>query len=453
MTPTLNVFSSRFFQCSLVTAASILVFAAGALAGGNEQIIYRFKGGSDGYSPSGALLKDKTGNLYGVTSEGGTGSCENNEHGCGTVFQLTPPAQPGDPWSETVLFRFTGGTDGYAPGGALVADKNGNLYGTTSAGGDENNGTIYELKRPGSPSGAWTHRILYAFKGVPTGRGAGDGSLPGQLVFDAAGNLYGTTDWGGFCTKYQGLVNCYGTVFELTAPAEAGGAWTESILYRFGTTGESNPHSGVIFDSGGNLYGTTYLGGEGFGGVFELSPPSAPGGAWTEQALFAFNNSDGGVPDGSLVFDSAGNLYGTTLQGGPANMGAVFELNPPASPGGAWTETVLHSFLASGDGNAPLANVIFDSAGNLFSTAWMGGEFERGTVFELSPPANGGAWTETTLHNFGSGTDGQEPTAGLIWGGDGALYGTTLQGGSKNMSQCELDGYAWSCGTVFRIEP
>jgi uncharacterized repeat protein (TIGR03803 family) len=352
-----------------------------------------------------------------------------------------------------VLYRFTGDSDGYAPNAPLVADKDGNLYGTTSGGGYQNNGTIFELKRPSSRGASWIHRVLYAFKGVPTGRGDGDGALPGPVVLDSAGNLYGTTDGGGFCTKFQGLVNCYGSAFELAAPSEPGGAWTESILYRFGTTGDSGPHGGVIFDGNGNLYATAYLGGAfGFGGVFALTPPSAPGSRWTEQTLFDFNSTDGGAPNDSLVFDGAGNLYGTALIGGASNAGVVFELTPPASAGDPWTETVLYSFQSSNDGNSPRANVIFDKSGNLFSTAWMGGDFRQGTAFELTS-SNGGEWTEKTLHNFGSGVDGQEPAGGLIWGHDGALYGTTMQGGSKPTAQCMLDHYAWSCGVVFRIEP
>jgi uncharacterized repeat protein (TIGR03803 family) len=455
MNRTLNVFTLCVARRSLAISISLVVLVASALAGSNEQVIYRFQGGSDGYNPSGNLLADNAGNLYGTTVEGGTGgSCGYNENGCGTVFQLKPPAHFGDPWIETVLYRFRGSGDGYYPTSALVADKNGNLYGTTAEGGFNGNGTIFELKRPFSPGAAWTHRVLYDFQGVPSGRGDGDGSQPDGVVFDAAGNLYGATLGGGFCSEFEGLVNCFGSVFELAAPSEPGGAWTESVLHRFGASGDSNPHDGVIFDNNGNLYGTTYLGGAyGFGGVFELSAPTAPGSYWTEKALYDFNNTDGGAPNGSLVFDSAGNLYGTTLQGGPANMGAVFELTPPASPGGSWTETVLYSFQSNGDGNSPLANVIFDKAGNLFSTAWMGGNLRQGTVFQLTPSSSGGEWTETILHNFGSGSDGQEPNDGLIWGHDGALYGTTAQGGSKSSAQCRLDGYAWSCGVVFRIEP
>jgi uncharacterized repeat protein (TIGR03803 family) len=456
MNRTLHLFSLFVFNRLLAISISLVVLTANALAGGNEQVIYRFQGGSDGYNPSGNLLADKAGNLYGTTVEGGTGgSCGYNENGCGTVFQLSPPAQRGDPWVETVLYRFAGSRDGYYPTTALVADRDGNLYGTTDEGGAHNNGTIFKLKRPSSSGAAWTHRVLYNFKGVPSGRGDGDGAQPNGVVFDAAGNLYGTTDGGGFCTEFEGAVNCYGSVFELAAPTGPGGVWTESILYRFGTSGDSNPHSSVIFDNNGNLYATAYVGGKGFGGVFELTPPSAPGNPWTGKTLYDFNNTDGGVPNGSLVFDQAGNLYGTTLQGGAANMGTVFELTPPASPGGSWTETELYGFQSfqSGDGNAPLANVTFDKLGNLFSTAWVGGNLNRGTVFQLTPPSSGGEWTETTLHTFGSGNDGEEPESGLIWGHDGALYGTTAQGGSKPSAQCMLDNYAWSCGVVFRIEP
>jgi len=452
-TPT--VFLLAVSRHSLAIFLSLVALAASALAGTNERVIYRFKGGSDGYNPSGALLADSSGNLYGTTVLGGTGgTCGYNQDGCGTVFELKRPANSGDPWVETVLYRFQGGSDGYYPGSALVADSDGNLYSTTVDGGSHSNGTVFELKRPATLDGPWLHRVLYSFVGVPTGGGNGDGAQPNQIVFDGAGNLYGTTDGGGSCTDFEGMVMCYGSAFMLTPPTTANGAWTESVIYRFSASGLYNPHSGLIFDKVGNLYGTTYVGGShGIGATYELTPPSAAGGTWTEQDVFDFDGLDGGAPNASVAFDSAGNLYGTTLIGGPANAGTVFELTPPAVPGGSWTETVLYGFQAAGDGNSPLANVIFDPSGNLFSTAWMGGEFLRGTVFELTPTSVGSEWAETILHDFGSGNDGQEPTAGLIWGHDGALYGTTSQGGSQPSTQCELDNYAWSCGIVVRIEP
>ncbi len=452
-------FSPPSFGHSTTISILLFVFAATSLAPAQEQVLYRFQGGTDGYYPTGTLLKDEAGNLYGVTAEGGTpGRCQ--RVGCGTVFELMPPAVAGDPWTETVLYRFKGDSDGGAPGAGLVADAQGNLYGTTAGGGEHNQGTVSELQRPASPGGAWTHLVLYSFAGVPSGNGDGDGSLPSGVVFDVAGNLYGTTDQGGFCITSDGITNCFGTVFRLAPPSQSGAPWTETVLHRFGPAGLSDPHGGVILDSQGNLYGTTYVGGippDYIGGVFKLSPPTGGEADWTERTLFAFSMTDGGAPNGSLIFDGAGNLYGTTLIGGTSGYGTAFELNPPASRSGAGTETVLHNFLTNGDGNSPLANLTFDKQGNLYGTDWWGGEFgeyNAGTVFQLTPPSSpGGEWTETTLHNFGRGDDGSEPTGGLIFGLDGLLYGTASQGGGPKTNHCILDGYAWTCGIVFAVKP
>jgi uncharacterized repeat protein (TIGR03803 family) len=444
---------------SLAMAVCMAIFSANASAS-SEEVIYRFKGGNDGYYPTGSLLADNAGNLYGTTVEGGNRQLcgENYPIGCGTVFQLTPPAKPAEAWVETVLYRFQGGADGNFPNGNLVADNNGNLYGTTGGGGVQDNGTVFELERPSSPGGAWTHLVLYNFLGVPSGEGDGDGSFPSSVVFDASGNLYGTTVGGGYCTSYEGMVSCNGTVFELEPPAQPGEPWTESVLHRFGELGLSGPQAGVILDERGNLYGTTYVGS---GGVYKVRRPDSPGEGWDTKAIFNFEIisgfpyfPDGGAPDGTLIFDREGNLYGTTLIGGSANAGAVFELSPPP-PGGAWTETVLHNFQNSGDGNSPLANLIFDMEGNLYGTTWMGGDFNNGTVFRLSPPASpGGEWGETILHSFGSGADGQQPTGGVIYGWDGALYGTASEGGSKkNSTNCLQDDFAGTCGVVFRVAP
>jgi uncharacterized repeat protein (TIGR03803 family) len=462
MNPTRTLFSPFLSNRSLVIALCLAFFAVNAFAT-DEEVIYRFKGGSDGHYPTGSLLADKAGNLYGTTVEGGNRKLcgENYPIGCGTVFELTPPTQPGGAWLETVLYRFQEGSDGHFPNGNLVADKDGNLYGTTGGGGVADNGTVFELERPSSPNGTWTYQVLYDFQGVPGGGGEGDGTFPMSVVFDAAGNLYGTTVGGGYCTNYQGFITCYGTVFKLQSPAQPGDPWTETVLHRFNSSGLSQPQASVVLDEKGNLYGTTYLGGLGGGGVYELTPPSMSGEGWIETTLFSFDFissfpyfPEGAAPDASLTLDREGNLYGTTLIGGSANAGTVFELSPPTS-GGSWTETVLHSFLNSGDGNSPLANLIFDTAGNLYSTTWMGGDSNEGTVFLLSPPGSlGGEWEETILHNFGSGSDGQQPTGGLIYGLGGALYGTTSQGGStKDSTTCLEDDYAWTCGAVFRIAP
>ena len=444
------------FKHSTTVSILLFAFAATSVALAQEEVLYRFKGGTDGYHPSATLLKDNAGNLYGTTVEGGKPwLCD--QLGCGTVFELTRPANAGDPWTETVLYRFKG-SDGAYPGAALVADRQGNLYSTTAAGGAYNQGTVFELERPGTSSGTWTYHVLYSFAGVPSGSGNGDGSLPSGVVLDAAGNLYGTTDWGGFCVTEDSITTCFGSVFRLAPPSYPGGAWTESILHRFYGNGLSGPHGSVIFDGQGNLYGTTYLGGSSpyyLGGVFKLSPPAGGEGEWPGSILFEFGLTDGGAPNGSLIFDSAGNLYGTTLIGGTSGYGTAFELSPPASGHGEWSETILHNFLTNGDGNSPLAELIFDKQGNLYGTDWWGGEFgeyNAGTVFRLSP-SSGGEWTETTLHNFGSGDDGSDPTGGLIFGPDGALYGTASQGGGPNTDHCILDGYAWTCGMVFRVKP
>jgi uncharacterized repeat protein (TIGR03803 family) len=225
-------------------------------------------------------------------------------------------------------------------------------------------------------------------------------------------------------------------VFELT-PA-GGGTWTEKVLHSFindGTDG-NEPYAGLIFDAAGNLYGTTLGGGTAFiGTVFELTP--AGGGTWTEKVLHSFvGGTDGTAPFGSLIFDAAGNLYGTTSEGGPSNAGTVFELTPAG--GGTWTEQVLHTFGSSTDGIDPVAGLIFDGTGNLYGTTSRGGTYNLGTAFELTP-AGGGTWTERVTHSFGNGTDGANPQAGLIFDGVGNLYGTTFAGGS------------FGGGTVFRL--
>jgi uncharacterized repeat protein (TIGR03803 family) len=326
---------------------------------------------------------------------------------------------------ERVLHSFNlNGADGYYPSAGLIFDAAGNLYGTTRVGTDSY-GTVFELTP--AAGGGWTETVLHNF-----GYGT-DGATPyAGLIFDAAGNLYGTTQYGGT----YGV----GTVFELT-PA-AGGGWTETVLHNFGNGADgSTPFAGLIFDAAGNLYGTTYQGGTYlYGTVFELTP--AGGGSWTEKVLHNFGNgTDGAAPYAGLIFDAAGNLYGTTYQGGTySSSGTVFELTPAA--GGGWTETVLHNFNYNGtDGNYPYAGLIFDAAGNLYGTTYQGGTYFYGTVFELTPTAGGG-WTEKVLYSFNNnGADGYYPQAGLILDAAGNLYGTTSYGGT------------YSYGTVFELTP
>jgi uncharacterized repeat protein (TIGR03803 family) len=321
---------------------------------------------------------------------------------------------------DKVLHNFANDhVDGNDPYSSLTFDAAGNLYGTTYDGGAYNYGTVFELTP--AAGGTWTEKVLHSFINDGT-----DGQQPyAGLIIDAGGNLYGTTFYGG---PYG-----YGTAFELT-PA-AGGTWTEKVVWSFGSGTDGNePYAGLISDAAGNLYGTTDGGGTAFSGtVFQLTP--AGGGTWTEKVLHSFvGGTDGTAPFGSLIFDAAGNLYGTTSEGGAYNScsggcGTVFELTPAA--GGTWTEKVLWSFGNGTDGANPQAGLIFDAAGNLYGTTYSKGSNGGGTVFELSPAA-GGTWTEQVLHNFGSGTDGAKPQAGLIFDGAGNLYGTTSLGGSYN---------------------
>ena len=312
---------------------------------------------------------------------------------------------------ETVLWSFQQNhVDGTSPNGGLVMDSEGNLYGATSTGGANDYGIIFELS-PKS-GGGWTEKIIYDPQ-PETGQVAG----PGGLVFDTKGNLYGVGGTG---------------IFELS-PA-AGGTWTYQPIYTpSGLTNPSGLNGGLIIDAAGNLYGTSSGGGtyESYGTVFELSPKS--GGGWTETILHSFNdnNVDGWHPLAGLLLDSKGNLYGTTNNGGAHDLGSVYELTPGA--GGVWTEKILSSFGGTYNGYYPTGTLIFDEVGNLYATTSSGGTSNTddfGTVFELSPQANG-TWTEQILHGFAeNATDAGNPFAGLLFDAKKVnLFGSTLHGG------------------------
>jgi len=399
---------------------TLALLATSVLAAGQETALHSFQPkGTDAAFPSAALIADGMGNLYGTSPSGGT-------YNAGVAFELIP--QQGGGWTEKVLRSFGQGTDGRFPYGSLILDASGNLYGTASAGGSVAAGVVFELS-PQS-NGTWTETILHNF------RGGSDGSLPqAGLIFDAAGNLYGTTTAGGGHSA--------GTVFEMSP--KQGGGFTESVIHNFGsgTDGIAPMYGSLIFDAAGDLYGMTEAGGvHGFGTLFEMKPKQ--GGGWTETVLHHFNNdgSDGFSPEAGLLFDSQGNLFGTTLQGGAHNRGTFFELSP--QQGGAWKETIQHGFgsllLAGLDGTAPLSTLVFDSAGNIYGTTSSGGQNGFGTVFEFVRGTTN-AWTEVVLYNFNfNGADGIYPQAGLI-GSNGNFYGTTLEGGAK------------SVGTVIQLTP
>jgi hypothetical protein len=403
---------------------------------------------------------DSQGNLYGVLQDYGPASCAPIGNECGAVYQLSPPAYPGDAWSETLIYKFQGkgANDGESPNGGLTIDSRGNLYGVTAYGGTGDCvllgvkagcGTVYEIS-PKVKGGAWKETILYSF---PTAK---QGYLPnGNLVFDSAGNLYGATVFGGgkgtTCDKFYGG-KC-GAVFKLSPPKIKGGRWTEKVLHSFasGTDG-ANPNGGLVLDGKGNVYGTTYGGGNesgecgtvGCGTAFEIKPPTTKVGAWTEKALYRFHGQDGANPSAGVVFGKNGNLYGTASAGATGGNGAVFDLAAPTGGVGLWKETVLHHFSDGNDGTSPRGTPIFDASGNLCGTA-LGGGPHRGVVFRLKPPRPGNSWPLTVLYNLTGSPDGDHPTAALVFDSKGNLYSTTEWGGT---GQCQ-----GGCGTVFEVSP
>jgi uncharacterized repeat protein (TIGR03803 family) len=306
-------------------------------------------------------------------------------------------------YKETTLYNFHGQKDGNGPSSRLLVDASGNFYGATLWGGGgcsgKGCGAIYEL----SPSASgWTEQIIYAFKNVP------DGENPENLLMDASGNIYGTT--------FAGGANGGGSVFELS-PSTSG--WTETILYSFTGYADGGSPTSLAFDSAGNLWGTAGSGGAyTWGAVFELSPGSS---SWTESVIHSFTGGkDGGNP-GGLTFDSAGNMYGITGDGGDTTScsggcGTVFILET----GSSWTFGLLFTFHGPGGAN-PVGNLAFDAAGNLYGATRNGGH-KYGVVFELTPTPVG-SWNETLLHVFNNGTDGAEPTGGLAFDSAGNLYG------------------------------
>jgi uncharacterized repeat protein (TIGR03803 family) len=340
--------------------------------------------------------------------------------GSGTVSSTVTDVQVACESDEQVLHSFTGGVDGANPEAGLIMDNSGNLFGTTWAGGRLGDGAVFKLSA--ATGGGYTESVLYSFMGGPDGMNPVAG-----LIMDGAGNLYGTTIMGGGTDK--------GVVFELS-PA-TGGGYIESVLVSFNGIGFStgsnggNPEAGLILDSAGNLYGTTYEGDiDNAGLVFELSPST--GGGYTESVLYGFNYTYSGITDGAdvaggLVMDSSGNLYGTTQAGGTHGFGIVFELVPGS---GGYTESILYNFMGLSDGGGPQATLLMDSAGNLYGTANNGGSFGYGVAFELSPTSGG--YTESVLYSFTGGVDGAGPWAGLLMDTAGNLYGTTIKGGSHN---------------------
>jgi uncharacterized repeat protein (TIGR03803 family) len=425
---------------------ALLVMPVGAAAQGatTYQVLHTFAGtGAKGEFPLGSVIRDKAGNLYGTASNGGDLSCP---YGCGVVFKVDGSGR------ETVLYSFTGGVDGAYPYMGVLRDEAGNLYSTTHGGGDVNGdasctaafgfpgcGVVFKL----DPAGKET--ALYAFTGGADGSGPSSG-----LIRDEAGNLYGTTGFGGFNGDCPGapLPGC-GVVFKLDP------AGKETVLHTF--TGGADgyiPYGNLLLDEEGNLYGAAVAGADvsgicsdvgglrGCGTVFKLDRTG------TFTVLHTFDGANGATPNGFLVPDNAGNLYGMTFYGGDLSgcsglgCGVLFKLDRSGK------ETVLYSFTGGADGAAPYASVIRDEEGNLYGTTYYGGDLSSslcsgvgcGVVFKLDP-----AGKETVLHTFTGVLDGANPDADLFLDGEGNLFSTASYGGDLSCNS------PYGCGVVFKI--
>jgi uncharacterized repeat protein (TIGR03803 family) len=389
----------------LVHLAIISVFVVNPANASPVKVIYSFAGGSDGEYTDTELLMDQAGNLYGTSVQGGL-------YGGGTVFQVTTAGV------HTVLYNFTGGIDGGEPYKGVTLDAQGNLYGTTVTGGggscEGGCGVAYELANAGG--GVWNFSVIHTFTG------GADGSGPGApLAIDRAGNLYGMTPTGGALG--------FGVVY-LLSPGSNG--WTLRVLHTFtgGADGLGGSAGRMTFDHQGHVLATSTVGGSnGYGVVFQLTPTSV--GEWRFTSLYDFKGSpDGASPYGGVIRDRAGHLFGTTYYAGVNNFGTVYEL---MRQNGTWTERVLYSFKGGTDGDSPLSTLVADKAGNLYGTTSDGGAItcNCGTIFKLNPNGSEG-WTETVVYRF-PGTPGAGfAYNGLVADSQGHFYGATVHGGTAD---------------------
>ena len=452
-------------RIGLLIAVAILVAIPASAQQFTFHALHDFVG-SDAASPFGNLISDSAGNIYGVAAGGGiqnSAGCSGAQFiettYCGAVFQLTKTASG---YTFHILHQFTGGSDGGSPFAGLTLDSAGNLYGTAAFGGSCPSafgcGVVYELSP--TTSGPWTETVLYSFQGGDDG-----GSPESQMVFDSAGNLYGTTEGGG--SGFCGLGAPCGLVFELS-PTESG-PWIETVLYSFSSLSDGmEPQGPLVRDVDGNLFGTTPIGGSvgnncgyphyGCGTVFKIFHTAW---GWEKATLYTFlGGTDGAAPRGGVTLESTGHLYGTAEQGGNPNgcvnnqnpgCGVVFELRR-AVGGGIWAQQVIATFEPDADGNpgptggSPAGSLVFDSAGNIYGTVSQGGVRGSGVVFKLSK-STATKWNETELYSFNRGGQGAGPVSNILMDPTGDLFGTTIAGGKTSDQYC-----SGTCGLVFELK-
>ncbi len=371
--------------------------------------------GKFGAYPHSALLLGPKGVLYGTAYQGGRDNL-------GTVFVAEPPEGHASQWTVKALFNFNGKL-GANPTGTLLADSAGALYGTTVNGGRNNEGVVFKLTPPAEGSSRWKEAVLYNF-----GDQSGDGANPyGGLIFDGNGILYGTTETLGAAP------DAAGTVFSLTPPSGGKTAWTESVLYSFGSKSDdgANPYATLLLGKKGILFGTTMNGGSANNGtVFELKPPLAGKNLWRESVLYSFlGGADGVNPYAGVITDKQGTLFGTTANGGKYG-GVVFSLTPPKKGSKQWQEAVLANLYQNGYGG-----LIRGGNGVLFGATEYNGDNTAGTVYKLVPPEKGSSnWQESDVYDFGAG-DGANPICNLIADNTGALYINGLYGGNNGYGE------------------
>jgi uncharacterized repeat protein (TIGR03803 family) len=405
----------------VIAGGCALALLPGAAPAQTVSTLFNFAA-AGGIEPYGRMILDSSGNLYGTTSTGGKPTTA-NPYPAGTVFELKPVAGK-TAWAETVHYTFKGGADGSEPTGALHADSKGNLYGTTFLGGADGDGTVFELKKGTGKN--WRKIILYNFTG-------NDGDQPfAGLVADQAGDLFGVTTAGG--------QNGQGVVFELKAKTFA-----ESVLYSFVGPEGSAPNGGLVIDSAGNLFGTASTSSLSpyAGSVFELSPPPAGQSFWTFTQLHAFTGgADGGSPQGAMVEDGSGNLYGATFGGTGMGDGTLFELSPSPGSFTGYSYQVIFTFNGAAGSN-PFGDLALDSSGNLWGSLLNSSDVNSsGGLFVVSPPVGGtGSWTQSISYLFNGSSGGFSPYAGLALDGKGNAYGANFSGGKSGV------------GTAFKFTP